>query len=109
MNRGENWHICPLQGSGGKAVASNIVVVFPSQVFVALEELRKSPSPEQEQIVPIEKLIAEAFSIIDKSVKVGTIHQNKGARRKARLSRAKRATLVSLGWYTPKEEEAVVA
>ncbi|CAI5500668.1 unnamed protein product [Closterium sp. Naga37s-1] len=70
------------------------------KAFLALEELRKSASPSEEQLVAAEKLISEAFSIIDRSVKVNAIHQNKGARRKARLSRAKRATLVSLGWYT---------
>eukprot|EP00475_Leptophrys_vorax_P042498 TRINITY_DN80096_c0_g1_i1.p2 TRINITY_DN80096_c0_g1~~TRINITY_DN80096_c0_g1_i1.p2 ORF type:complete len:199 (+),score=28.60 TRINITY_DN80096_c0_g1_i1:150-746(+) len=70
------------------------------KAFLALEELRKSSSPSEEQLLAVEKLISEAFSIIDRAVKVGTIHQNKGARRKARLSRAKRAVLVSLGWYT---------
>ncbi|CAI5475403.1 unnamed protein product, partial [Closterium sp. Yama58-4] len=67
------------------------------KAFLALEELRKSASPSEEQLLAAEKLISEAFSIIDRSVKVNAIHENKGARRKARLSRAKRATLVSLG------------
>ncbi|CAI6010202.1 unnamed protein product [Closterium sp. NIES-65] len=76
------------------------------QAFLALEELRKSASPSEEQLLAAEKLISEAFSIIDRSVKVNAIHENKGARRKARLSRAKRATLVSLGWYTPEPAAA---
>ncbi|GJP34581.1 hypothetical protein CLOM_g19009 [Closterium sp. NIES-68] len=76
------------------------------KAFLALEELRKSGSPSEEQVVAAEKLISEAFSIIDRSVKVNVIHQNKGARRKARLSRAKRATLISLGLYTPEPAAA---
>ncbi|CAI5466913.1 unnamed protein product [Closterium sp. Yama58-4] len=76
------------------------------KAFLALEELRKSASPSEEQLLAAEKLISEAFSIIDRSVKVNAIHENKGARRKARLSRAKRATLVSLGWYTPEPAAA---
>ncbi|CAI5501279.1 unnamed protein product [Closterium sp. Naga37s-1] len=76
------------------------------KAFLALEELSKSASPSEEQLLAAEKLISEAFSIIDRSVKVNAIHQNKGARRKARLSRAKRATLVSLGWYTPEPAAA---
>lgn len=71
------------------------------KAFLALEELKKSSDPVPEQLIPIEKLIGEAYSIIDKSVKVGTIHQNKGARRKARLAKEKRAVSIALGWYTP--------
>eukprot|EP00246_Nothoceros_aenigmaticus_P013592 TRINITY_DN4762_c0_g1_i1.p1 TRINITY_DN4762_c0_g1~~TRINITY_DN4762_c0_g1_i1.p1 ORF type:complete len:216 (-),score=25.70 TRINITY_DN4762_c0_g1_i1:646-1242(-) len=70
------------------------------KVFVALEGLKKSAEPTQEALLPIEKLISEAFKIIDKSVKVGTIHRNKGANRKSRLCRAKKAVEIQLGWYT---------
>lgn len=34
-----------------------------------------------------EKLLPQTVSLIDKSVKKGTIHENKGARYKSRLSR----------------------
>ena len=34
-----------------------------------------------------EKLLPKTISLIDKSVKKGTIHENKGARHKSRLSR----------------------
>jgi small subunit ribosomal protein S20 len=34
-----------------------------------------------------QKLLPETFSLIDRSVKKGTIHRNKGARYKSRLSR----------------------
>lgn len=75
-------------------------------MFKALEELKRSPSPTPEDLVPIEKLISEAYTIIDKSVKVGTIHKNKGANRKSRLARAKRDVSITLGWYTPPPKAA---
>jgi small subunit ribosomal protein S20 len=68
---------------------------------LALEALRKKGAGSQEEIKPIESMIAEAFSIIDKSVKVGTLHKNTGGNRKSRLSRAKRAVEIQLGLYTP--------
>ncbi|KAH7424455.1 hypothetical protein KP509_11G009600 [Ceratopteris richardii] len=77
------------------------------KVFVAIEGLRKEASPSVEMLTPIEALIGEAFSTIDKAVKVGTLHQNTGARRKSRLSRAKRTVEIQLGWYTPSTAAAV--
>uniref|UniRef100_A0A0C9S4P8 Small ribosomal subunit protein bS20c n=1 Tax=Wollemia nobilis TaxID=56998 RepID=A0A0C9S4P8_9CONI len=73
------------------------------KVFVALETLRKSKSPSPEDIFPIEKLIAEAYSVIDKAVKVGTLHRNTGGHRKSRLARRKKAVLMHHGWYEPAE------
>ena len=71
------------------------------QVFVALDGLKKKPDVSDEDIKPIESLIAEAFSIIDKAVKVGTLHANKGGHQKSRLSRAKRTLLIQRGMYSP--------
>ncbi|KAG0583453.1 hypothetical protein KC19_3G137100 [Ceratodon purpureus] len=71
------------------------------KVFVALDGLKKRTDATEEDFKPIETLIAEAFSIIDKAVKVGTLHQNKGGHQKSRLSRAKRTMLIQLGLYTP--------
>ncbi|KAI5074643.1 hypothetical protein GOP47_0010604 [Adiantum capillus-veneris] len=71
------------------------------KVFVAIEGLKKDASASEQMLSPIETLIGEAFSTIDKSVKVGTLHRNTGARRKSRLSRAKRVLEVEQGWYTP--------
>ncbi|GBG62481.1 hypothetical protein CBR_g30802 [Chara braunii] len=70
-------------------------------VLTAIEGLRKKPDLGEEDIGPIEKLIADAYSIIDKSAKVGTIHRNKASRRKSRLARAKRTLLMQAGLYTP--------
>ena len=63
--------------------------------------VRKKPDAQAEEIFPIEKLIAEAYSVIDKAVKVGTLHRNTGARRKSRLARRKKAVEIHRGWYTP--------
>jgi small subunit ribosomal protein S20 len=79
------------------------------QVFVALEDLKKKKEPSQDMIAPVETLISEAFSRIDKAVKVGTIHKNTGARRKSRLSRAKKTLEAQLGWYTPAEPSSAIA
>lgn len=71
------------------------------QVFDALDELYKKADAQSEEILPIEKLIAEAYSTIDKAVKVGTLHRNTGANRKSRLARRKKAVEIHHGWYTP--------
>ncbi|KAF3442475.1 hypothetical protein FNV43_RR16391 [Rhamnella rubrinervis] len=72
-----------------------------TKVLDALDELRKKPEAQAEEVLPIEKLIAEAYSVIDKAVKVGTLHRNTGAHRKSRLARRKKAVEVHHGWYTP--------
>uniref|UniRef100_A0A2N9EW56 Ribosomal protein S20 n=1 Tax=Fagus sylvatica TaxID=28930 RepID=A0A2N9EW56_FAGSY len=70
-------------------------------VLEALDVLKKKPDAASEEIVQVEKLIAEAYSVIDKAVKVGTLHRNTGARRKSRLARRKKAVEIHHGWYTP--------
>ena len=49
----------------------------------------------------MEKLISEAFQQIDKAVSKGVIHINTGARRKSRISVAKRKLLVDAGLFQP--------
>ncbi|XP_050218547.1 30S ribosomal protein S20, chloroplastic [Mercurialis annua] len=71
------------------------------KVLEALDGLRKKPDAQAEEVFPIEKLIADAYSVIDKAVKVGTLHRNTGARRKSRLARRKKAVEIHHGWYTP--------
>lgn len=70
-------------------------------MFLALDGLKKKEGASEDDIKPVEGLIAEAFSIIDKAVKVGTLHRNKGGHQKSRLSRAKKAIEIQLGLYTP--------
>lgn len=70
------------------------------KVFKAIEALPTEASGE-EVIVPIEKLISEAYQEVDKAVSKGVLHDNTGARRKSRLAAAKRAALIRLGLYTP--------
>ncbi|KAG8492282.1 hypothetical protein CXB51_009808 [Gossypium anomalum] len=72
-----------------------------SKVLEALDVLRKKPDAAAEEIFSIEKLIAEAYSVIDKAVKVGSLHRNTGARRKSRLARRKKAVEIHHGWYAP--------
>ncbi|CAI0409212.1 unnamed protein product [Linum tenue] len=79
------------------------------KVLEALDDLRKKQEPQPEEVLPVEKLIAEAYSVIDKAVKVGTLHRNTGARRKSRLARTKKAVEVHHGWYTSSPAPAAVA
>ncbi|XP_038899721.1 30S ribosomal protein S20, chloroplastic [Benincasa hispida] len=71
------------------------------KVLEALDGLKKKPEAQSEEVLPIEKLIAEAYSVIDKAVRVGTLHRNTAARRKSRLARRKKAVEIHHGWYTP--------
>ncbi|CAL9087563.1 unnamed protein product [Musa textilis] len=71
------------------------------KVLEALDVLRKKSEAQAEEILPIEKLIADAYSAIDKAVQVGTLHGNTGARRKSKLARRKKAVEIHHGWYIP--------
>ncbi|MED6150875.1 hypothetical protein PIB30_076804 [Stylosanthes scabra] len=78
------------------------------KVLEALEVLRKKSDPQAEEIVSIEKLIGEAYSVIDKAVRAGTLHRNTGANRKSRLARRKKLVEIHHGWYTPAASEVTV-
>ncbi|KAF6158244.1 hypothetical protein GIB67_028668 [Kingdonia uniflora] len=79
------------------------------KVFEALDGLKKKSDAESDEIITIEKLIAEAYSAIDKAVKAGSLHRNTGANRKSRLARRKKAIEILRGWYTPAAPDATVA
>jgi small subunit ribosomal protein S20 len=51
------------------------------------QPLEKRPRP------PVQASLREAFSKIDKAVKVGVLHRNNGANQKSRLSSAVRKVL----------------
>lgn len=67
----------------------------------ALDGLKKKADAQPDEIVSVEKLIAEAYSAIDKAVKVKALHKNTGARRKSRLARRKKTVEIHHGWYVP--------
>ncbi|CAM8948777.1 unnamed protein product [Rhodiola kirilowii] len=69
------------------------------KVLEALEGLQKKTDAQPDEVIGIEKLIAEAYSAIDKAVKAGSLHRNTGARRKSRLARRKKAVEIHHGWY----------
>ncbi|KAJ6851846.1 30S ribosomal protein S20, chloroplastic [Iris pallida] len=71
------------------------------KVLEELDGLKKKTDAQSEEILKVEKLIAEAYSAIDKAVKSGTLHRNTGAHRKSRLARRKKAVEIHHGWYTP--------
>ncbi|XP_071691929.1 small ribosomal subunit protein bS20c-like [Rutidosis leptorrhynchoides] len=78
------------------------------KVLEELEVLRKKSDAQPEEVIGIEKLIAEAYSVIDKAIQVGTLHKNTGARRKSRLARRKKAVEIHHGWYAPEPTPAAV-
>jgi small subunit ribosomal protein S20 len=55
----------------------------------------------EDDVKPLEQLISEAYTEIDKAVKRNLLHKNNGARKKARIARYKRDVLVQAGLYTP--------
>ena len=55
----------------------------------------------EEVLKPVEKLINEAYSEIDKAVVKGVLHKNTGANRKSRIATAKTKLMVSSGLFTP--------
>lgn len=68
--------------------------------------LKKKADASPEELAPIDRLMAEAYSAIDKAVVKGTLHRNTGARRKSRLARNKKAVEMQRGWYTPTPTQA---
>lgn len=56
-----------------------------SALRTQVKKLREAIQEKDKQVA--EKLLPETISLIDKSVKKGAIHENKGARYKSRLSR----------------------
>lgn len=77
------------------------------QVLESLDVLQKKTGAQSEEILAVEKLIAEAYSAIDKAVKAGALHRNTGANRKSRLARRKKAVEIHHGWYTPSSSVSV--
>jgi small subunit ribosomal protein S20 len=50
---------------------------------------------------PADQMLHTAFSNIDKAIIKGVMHKNTGARRKSKLSRARKSVLLASGLYTP--------
>ncbi|AFZ44282.1 SSU ribosomal protein S20P [Halothece sp. PCC 7418] len=62
------------------------VKTLMKKYFAAVDEYASNPSSENEQAV--QQAMSAAYSKIDKAVKVKALHQNNGARKKARLAKA---------------------
>ncbi|MED6129317.1 hypothetical protein PIB30_106764, partial [Stylosanthes scabra] len=74
-------------------------------VLEALKMLRKKSDPQAEEIVPIEKLVGDAYSVIDKAVRAGMLHRNTGANGNSQLARRKNLVEIHHGWCTPAASE----
>ncbi|NEP60141.1 MAG: 30S ribosomal protein S20 [Symploca sp. SIO2G7] len=64
------------------------VKTLTKNYYAALGEYASDPSDENKQAV--DKTLSAAFSKIDKAVKRGSIHKNAAARRKSKLSHARK-------------------
>lgn len=63
-----------------------------------------SPPKTDDDIKPLELLVAEAYQEIDKAVCRGVLHKNNGARKKARVARWKRQVMFAAGMFKPSED-----
>ncbi len=71
------------------------------QVLVALDGFKSAPPAAESDLAPVQGLLNEAYSVIDRAVSGGVLHRNTAARRKARMAKARRMVLISAGLYTP--------
>ncbi|GLC33303.1 hypothetical protein PLESTB_000348600 [Pleodorina starrii] len=72
------------------------------KVIKLAESLMATSEPKtEEQVKALEKLVAEAYTEIDKAVVKGILHENTAARKKARCARYKKAVLMFAGLYQP--------
>jgi hypothetical protein len=60
------------------------------QVLKLADAMVAAGPKDEAEVKPLEKLIAEAFTEIDKAVGKGIIHKNNAARKKSRCSRCAR-------------------
>lgn len=72
--------------------------------FVSLLASASSVKAEAD-LLPADQMMHKAFSNIDKAVIKGIMHKNTGARRKSKLSRARKNVLIESGLYTPEASQ----
>lgn len=75
------------------------------KVFRAAEALKANLPSSEDELKLLEQLVNEAFTELDKAVVKGVLHANVAARRKSRVSRAKRDVLMLAGLYKPAPED----
>lgn len=61
--------------------ANTSLWVPAAQVFTALSALKSAGISSEGELKPVDSLMAEAYSVIDKAVGKGVLHRNTGARR----------------------------
>lgn len=61
------------------------VRTLTKKFLVAVDNYAANPSPESKQ--EVNQRMSEAYSKIDRAVKRGVFHRNKGARKKSRLAK----------------------
>ena len=67
------------------------VRTLTKKFFVAVENYAANPTPESKEEAQLR--MSEAYSKIDRAVKRGVFHPNKGARKKSRLAKKIKSSL----------------
>ena len=67
------------------------VRTLTKKFLVAVDNYAANPSPESKQ--EVNQRMSEAYSKIDRAVKRGVFHPNKGARKKSRLAKRFKSSL----------------
>ena len=63
-----------------------------------------APPKSEDEVKPLESLIAEAYKEIDKAIVKSVLHKNNGARKKSRCARYKKNVLMAAGLFVPSAE-----
>lgn len=65
------------------------------------EELKEKGVKGEEELAPVDALIALAYKEIDRAVSKGVFHKKTAARKKAKVASVRRELAISAGLYTP--------
>lgn len=72
-----------------------------SKVIKAAEGLMSGSIASEADLKPLETLIGEAYTTIDKAVTKGILHKNNAARKKARCARYKKKVILKANLWQP--------
>mmetsp|Transcript_72501 Transcript_72501/g.160150 ORF Transcript_72501/g.160150 Transcript_72501/m.160150 type:complete len:168 (+) Transcript_72501:2-505(+) len=71
------------------------------KVIKAAEGMMTASISSEADLAPLEKLIGEAYTSIDKAVSKGILHKNNAARKKARCARYKKKVILKANMWQP--------
>ncbi|KDD74568.1 hypothetical protein H632_c1218p0 [Helicosporidium sp. ATCC 50920] len=75
------------------------------KVFAEVGEWASAPPQAREDLLPLTRLLSEAYAAIDRAAARGVIHWRTAARRKSRMGRARQALLEAAVLHRPLTQE----